>query len=260
MMLDAGGRWRGKLENKDRRFYVYLFIDPRDGIPFNVGKGQGKRGFKIDRRNEDIVRRIKELDELDLGYLVGFIARNLTEEDAYGIEDALIAGIGRKAIGTGPLLNRQSGHRYYWLTPEELAVETKIQRKKRKLQIATRILSLEEENELKEFLRQDIQQAEALYGRLPKIEPNPDIIRQQKERERLSRKLRNQRALESIRVWKEKQNLEFKRRQEELKANPPAACSAPPWSRCDDERKNPDRSGSVSADTKASIPVVGAQS
>jgi len=64
----------------EKKFNVYILIDPRTKLPFYVGKGKGKRFIE-----------------------------NLTEEDAFLLEHALIAWFGRKICGNGILTNLLSG-------------------------------------------------------------------------------------------------------------------------------------------------------
>ncbi len=110
----------------EKNYNVYLLIDPRTQLPFYVGKGKGKRysqHIKEFEKQVDYFSRIykfpniqlslkhlifKELSELNLEYQHEVID-NLTEEEAFLLEEALIAWFGRKVCGNGILTNLLSG-------------------------------------------------------------------------------------------------------------------------------------------------------
>ncbi|WP_298549224.1 GIY-YIG nuclease family protein [uncultured Aquimarina sp.] len=110
----------------ERKYNVYILIDPRTKLPFYVGKGKGKRFSQhkkeYDKQIEYFSRVYKhpilqlslkhlvfyELSELDLEYEFEIID-NLTEEEAFLLEQALIAWLGRKVCGNGILTNLLSG-------------------------------------------------------------------------------------------------------------------------------------------------------
>jgi len=113
------------LENE---YYVYILIDPRTKLPFYVGKGKGRR-FKNHQKeyenqlvyfsemyNSPVqVLSLKhfvfhELAESNLEYESQLIA-NLSEEDAFLLEQVLISWFGRKICGNGILTNLLSGGR-----------------------------------------------------------------------------------------------------------------------------------------------------
>lgn len=89
--------------------YVYV-IFRLDGSPCYVGKGRGNRLHNHDTRSTNphltnIVAKVKKLGK-ELPKVK--IRQNLTDEQAFAIEVALIAAIGRKANG-GPLVNMTDG-------------------------------------------------------------------------------------------------------------------------------------------------------
>jgi hypothetical protein len=83
----------------ERRFYTYAFLR-RDGTPYYIGKGSGKRIYSKGGRAcgtpKDISRII-------------FLKQNLTEGEAFKHEAYMIAVFGRKDLGTGILNNRTDG-------------------------------------------------------------------------------------------------------------------------------------------------------
>jgi hypothetical protein len=69
-------------------YYVYLH-KTKDGIPFYVGKGKGKRAYSTNR-NADWLRFVDSIGEYD----VEIPYNNLSEDKALEIEKNLIAKIG----------------------------------------------------------------------------------------------------------------------------------------------------------------------
>lgn len=89
-------------------FYVYVYAV--QGEPFYVGKGCDGRAWSHLKRthNEHLQRRIKKLlregivPEIDVYPCV-------SEVEAYATEQFLIKAMGRRDLGTGPLLNHTDG-------------------------------------------------------------------------------------------------------------------------------------------------------
>lgn len=96
-------------------WYVYVLFD-YEGNPFYVGMGRGRRvhnhaePFYIASERNHIKKVITERTIAALGALPSVIIReDLSRNEAGTIEIALIATIGRRDLGTGPLANMSDG-------------------------------------------------------------------------------------------------------------------------------------------------------
>lgn len=89
------------------RFYVYVIFRP-NGVPCYVGKGQGKRwlGHRNNIYNKHLRRIIDKFGDYPPAILV---RENISENDAFEIERALIRAIGRADKQLGPLVNLTDG-------------------------------------------------------------------------------------------------------------------------------------------------------
>ena len=109
-----------------KNYNVYLLIDPRNNLPFYVGKGKGKRYNQHQKEYEKRIKNLSrsyeypilqlslkhlilhELSQLDLKFKVD-VVDNLTQREAFILEQAYIAWFGRKVCGNGILTNLLSG-------------------------------------------------------------------------------------------------------------------------------------------------------
>lgn len=98
------------------KFYVYQYIDPRNNIPFYVGKGMGNRAYQhrqnVSRktRRTACVNYCANLVECGFEPIIQIIAENLSEVDAHQLEKNMIAVIGRIGFELGgTLLNKSKG-------------------------------------------------------------------------------------------------------------------------------------------------------
>jgi hypothetical protein len=87
--------------------YVYLYVDPRDGKVFYIGKGKGERCLDHLYEDDDHpkVKRIKEIFAAGLEPRIEMLAHGLrTEKETYNIEAAAIG-----LLGLANLTNRVVG-------------------------------------------------------------------------------------------------------------------------------------------------------
>ena len=90
------------------KYYVYAYKDPVSNQPFYIGKGSGKRYLDHLNKPYQSVKRcqdkIKSIKEKGLEPLIDFVKKELTEQDAYELEDRLIREYGRKGIDNNGIL------------------------------------------------------------------------------------------------------------------------------------------------------------
>lgn len=89
----------------EETYYVYMHYRPNDGVPFNVGKGKSRRAYQKTGRN----RWWHNIVNKHGGFDVKFVATDMSEEDSFWLEEHLIKTIGRRDLGTGPLVNMTNG-------------------------------------------------------------------------------------------------------------------------------------------------------
>jgi hypothetical protein len=108
------------MSNDERRFYVYAFLRSKDSehgkkfTPYYIGKGSGRRW--VDRTG----RIIPAPSSKDY---IAFVAENLTEQEAFAMEEYCIRLYGRIDLGTGILRNLTNGGEGTtgWVMPREQA-------------------------------------------------------------------------------------------------------------------------------------------
>lgn len=100
------------------RFYTYALIDPRDGLPFYVGKGSGKRMYRHtdNSHNPHVRRRISEIVSSGLKVIHEKLFESEDETLCFLIEILAIDFFGRIALlnltngGEGLFLNGYHRH------------------------------------------------------------------------------------------------------------------------------------------------------
>lgn len=90
------------------KYYVYLYKDPVNNQPFYIGKGSGNRYLDHLNKPYQSVKRcqdkIKSIKAKGLEPVIEFVKKELTEQDAYHLEDSLIREYGRKGIDNNGIL------------------------------------------------------------------------------------------------------------------------------------------------------------
>ncbi len=84
-------------------YYVYKYLR-EDGSPYYIGKGKDRRAYQPHKRSNGADITPKDTSRIE------FIQQNLTEEQAFSLEDKLIKKYGRKSDG-GILINMLLGPR-----------------------------------------------------------------------------------------------------------------------------------------------------
>lgn len=87
--------------------YVYLYLDPRDDVPFYVGKGRGNRCFSHVRQGLESgpAEVVRELHELGLKPKIELLKYGLSEEESLLVEATAIDLLGLPALS-----NKVRGH------------------------------------------------------------------------------------------------------------------------------------------------------
>jgi len=96
------------------KYYVYIYIDPRNNLPFYVGKGHNKRWtYHLNLNNKYynlyLRNKIKSIRQKGYEPIVEKIKKNLSDKKAVELEKILIKLYGRKDNNTGTLVNHTDG-------------------------------------------------------------------------------------------------------------------------------------------------------
>ena len=88
-------------------YYVYLYIDPRDGVPFYIGKGKGNRCFAHlgDSGETEKAEKIAAIRDAGFEPRIDILKYGLTEREALLVESTAIDLLDLRA-----LTNRVRGH------------------------------------------------------------------------------------------------------------------------------------------------------
>lgn len=121
----TASRW-DKISNMSG-FYVYTLNDPRNGLPFYVGKGMGRRCYfhvwesqKTDKTSPKL-NKIRKIQRLGLSVSVKKIEENVTDEMAKDLECLVIAEAKDKGIVLTNLTDGGDGVCGLKRTPEMIA-------------------------------------------------------------------------------------------------------------------------------------------
>lgn len=90
---------------RNRSYYVYVYVDPRNLEEFYYGKGKGSRKLAhlIEKNDSEKVKRIRAIAREGQKPIIKTVAAGLTEDEAHLIETTLIWKLGRT------LTNRAAG-------------------------------------------------------------------------------------------------------------------------------------------------------
>lgn len=93
-------------------FYVYQLRDPRDDLPFYIGKGKLERAWNhlnMIGSNYHKNNKIKQIQNEGLEIQVEMIQTNLSEVESFQLEIEMIKKYGRRDLNTGHLTNLTDG-------------------------------------------------------------------------------------------------------------------------------------------------------
>jgi hypothetical protein len=93
-------------EGVQRGYYVYLHKDRATGEVFYVGKGHGRRAWKNVGRNDAWKKKVASLSD---GWSVEIARDNLSEIEAFELEEELVENFGGAAVFGGKLTNQAPG-------------------------------------------------------------------------------------------------------------------------------------------------------
>ena len=88
----------------EKKYYIYAHINAVKNEIFYIGKGSGKRAKDKCKRSIVWKNTVAKYN-----YIIDILEDGLTQKEAYEREIFYIAKIGRKNLGTGPLVNLTDG-------------------------------------------------------------------------------------------------------------------------------------------------------
>lgn len=96
-------------------YYIYAYIDPRDNLPFYIGKGKDSRKFdhlkerSSKKENKEKWQIIKELLDVKTPPIILELENNIEDECmAFNREDYYILKYGRRGIDTNGILTNKT--------------------------------------------------------------------------------------------------------------------------------------------------------
>lgn len=116
----------GLFSMQPNHFYTYMLVDPRNGVPFYVGKGQGRRchSHVAAARNSDKstfkLNKIRKIESLGLAVIVRKVDESLTDALAQEFEMLIISEALDKGIQLTNLTAGGDGSAGYVHTQESL--------------------------------------------------------------------------------------------------------------------------------------------
>lgn len=99
-------------------YYVYAYFDPSTAVPFYIGKGKGarklhhlKEASKPSSADKNLhkLRKIRQIVQRGQQPDIRLIDFDLTEGDAFELEEFMVSWIGRADRNQGPLTNLSNG-------------------------------------------------------------------------------------------------------------------------------------------------------
>jgi len=87
---------------KQNKYYIYAHVDSKTNEPFYIGKGTGRRAKQKRPNNPKWMEKVKELGG---NYKIEILKDNLTEDEAYELEEIYIKRYGTFLMGNGDLIN-----------------------------------------------------------------------------------------------------------------------------------------------------------
>lgn len=108
-------------------FYTYILSDPRNGLPFYVGKGQGRRiehhfrEARTTQKNSYKLQKIRKIESLGLSVIVSKVEEDVSDAEAQDLEKLIIAEARAKGIKLTNMTDGGDGSAGYKHHPESLA-------------------------------------------------------------------------------------------------------------------------------------------